>query len=63
MYGRSPHVDSLLRAARRPRLATPSAVALGSPATAASTPRTLCVLHSETKNPARAGFCLLLNVG
>jgi len=43
MKGRSPHVGPLLQAARRPRLAIPSAVALGplAPAASASNPKLL----------------------
>ncbi len=43
MNGRSPHVGPLLQAARRPRLAIPSAVALGplAPAASASYPKLL----------------------
>lgn len=62
MYGRSQHVGPLLRAARRPRLAVPSAAALENPRSGRFTLRTLCVLHSENKNPAYAGLFLFLDV-
>ena len=53
MKGRSPHVGPLLQAARRPRLAIPSAVALGplAPAASASYPK---LLLDEGQKPHKA---------
>src|SRR3989344_7177609 len=65
MNGRSPHVGPLLQAARRPRLAIPSAVALGSlaPAASASYPKLLLNKGQKPHKPRTldSGFyCTLL---